>query len=80
MHNEAMQGHYLLHISFSSGIFSKVCAAGGHYHYTIIRQAKERLPSGLARPHALPVKEVKSGGKRTSILGSETAFRCCAVH
>ena len=67
MHNEEMQDQYLLHISFSSGIFSKVCVAGGHYHYTIICQVKERL-AAWTREATLPLKEVKSGSKRTSIF------------
>ena len=32
------------------------------------------------RGHMLPVEEVKSSGKRSGILGSETSFSCFAVH
>ena len=72
-------GHYLLHISFSSGTFSKVRAGGRplplcHYSPT----AKKF--SSWTREDTLPVKEVKSGGKRSRILGSETSFSCFAVH
>ena len=61
----SLLGNYLLHISFSSGTFSKVRAG---------RQAL--LDS---RGHA-PCKKVKSGSKRSRILGSETSFSCFAVH
>ena len=33
-----------------------------------------------SRGHMLPVEEVKSEGKRSGILGSETSFSCFAVH
>ena len=39
-------GHYLLHISFSSGTFSKVHAGGRPYHYTIIRQPQKSSAPG----------------------------------
>jgi len=61
MHNEAMQGHYLLHISFSSGTFSKACEGGWPlplYHYL----PSERKASSWTHEAMLPAKEVKSGG------------------
>ena len=73
MHNEAVQGHYLLHISFSSGIFSKACEGGRPlplYHYS----PNEKKVGSWTREATLPVKEVKSGGKCTGILGSETSL------
>ena len=64
------------HISFSSGTFSKVHVGGRPlqlYHYL----PTPKKFSFWTREATLPLKEVKSGGKRSGILGSVTSF---AVH
>ena len=71
-------GHYLMHIIFSSGTFSKVCV-GVHYHCTYYLPRTKKFGS-WTREVTLPVKEAKSGSKRSGILGSKTSSGCFAVH
>ena len=70
----ARLGHYLLHISFSSGTFSNVRAGGRPlplYHYSPIA----KKIGSWTREATLHVKEVTSGCKRSDILGTETALQ-----
>ena len=59
----------------------KFMRAGGHYLYTQYHYLPTTKKfSSWTHEATLPVKEVKSGGKRFGILGSETSFSCFAVH
>ena len=70
-------GHYLLHISFSSGTFSKVCAGRQPlplYHYS----ATAKKFSSWTHEAMLLVKEVKS--RVSAPVLSWTFSSCFVVH
>ena len=72
-------GHYLLHISFSSGTFSNVRAGGRPlplYHYS---PTANKISSWDSRGHAPCERSDVWVYMRSDILGTETSFSCFAV-